>query len=49
VFKTHAIKNLPLLDTEIEKKWIAESKARYDAFARVEAEEWGEIKIRYEC
>jgi putative addiction module component (TIGR02574 family) len=37
-------------DPEIEKSWIAESEARYDAFKRgeLEAEDWDEIKKRYE-
>jgi putative addiction module component (TIGR02574 family) len=37
-------------DPEIEKNWIAESEARYDAFKRgeLEAEDWDEIKKRYE-
>lgn len=37
-------------DPEIEKKWIAESEARYDAFKRgeLQAEEWDEIRKKYE-
>ncbi|WP_208019728.1 addiction module protein [Candidatus Chlorobium masyuteum] len=37
-------------DPEIEKSWIAESEARYDAFKRgeLQAEEWDEIRKRYE-
>jgi putative addiction module component (TIGR02574 family) len=37
-------------DPDIEKSWIAESEARYDAFKRgeLEAEDWDEIKKRYE-
>jgi hypothetical protein len=44
-------KNVIVLDPEIEKKWIAESGARYDAFKRGElhAEDWEEIRKRYEC
>jgi hypothetical protein len=38
-------------DPEIEKKWIAESEVRYDAFKRdeLQAENWDEIRKRYEC
>jgi SpoVK/Ycf46/Vps4 family AAA+-type ATPase len=38
-------------DPEIEKKWVAESEARYDAFKQgeLQAEDWDEIKKRYEC
>lgn len=38
-------------DPENEKKWVAESEARYDAFKRgeLEAEDLDEIKKRYEC
>ncbi|NTW73183.1 MAG: addiction module protein [Eubacteriaceae bacterium] len=38
-------------DPEIEKNWIAESEARYDAFKRgeLQAEDWDEIKKKYEC
>jgi hypothetical protein len=37
-------------DPEIEKKWIAESDARNDAFKRgeLDAEDWDEIRKRYE-
>ena len=37
-------------DPEIEKSWIAESEARYDAFNRgeLEVEDWDEIRKRYE-
>ncbi|MBN1928676.1 MAG: addiction module protein [Chlorobiaceae bacterium] len=37
-------------DPEIEKKWVAESEARYDAFKRgeLQAEDWDEIRKRYE-
>ncbi len=36
-------------DPEIEKKWIAESEARYDAYKRGELStiDWDEIKKRY--
>lgn len=36
---------------EIEKNWIAESEARYDAFNRGELqdEDWDEIRKRYKC
>jgi hypothetical protein len=45
------VKKLIPFDPEIEKNLIAESEARYDAFKRgeFEAEDWDEIKIRYEC
>jgi putative addiction module component (TIGR02574 family) len=38
-------------DPEIEKSWIAESEARYDAFKRggLEAEDWDEIRKRNNC
>lgn len=37
-------------DLEIEKSWIAESEARYEAHKRgeLQAEEWDEIRKRYE-
>ncbi|MBN1279836.1 MAG: addiction module protein [Chlorobium sp.] len=37
-------------DSEIEKNWIAESEARFDAFKRgeLQAEDWDEIRKRYE-
>jgi putative addiction module component (TIGR02574 family) len=37
-------------DPEIEKSWIAESEARYDAFKRgeLDAEDWDQIKKKYE-
>lgn len=36
-------------DPDIEKKWVAESEARYDAYQRgeVEAIDWETIKKRY--
>lgn len=36
-------------DSEIEKSWIAESEARYEAYKRGELEtsDWEEIKKRY--
>jgi putative addiction module component (TIGR02574 family) len=36
-------------DADIEKSWIAESEARYEAFKRGElkANDWDEIKKRY--
>ena len=36
-------------DSEIEKSWIAESEARYEAYKRgeLEASYWEEIKKRY--
>lgn len=39
-----------VFDPEIEKKWIAESEARYDAYKRgeLQAEDWNEIRKRYE-
>jgi len=35
---------------DVEKSWIAESEARYEAFKKgeLEAIEWDEIKKRYE-
>ena len=37
-------------DLDIEKSWIAESEARYEAYKRgeLEAYDWDEIKKRYE-
>jgi putative addiction module component (TIGR02574 family) len=37
-------------DPEIEKKWIAESEARYDAYKRgeLQAEDWDEIRKKFE-
>lgn len=37
-------------DAEIEKSWIAESEARYEAYNRGElkAEDWDEIRKRYD-
>ena len=37
-------------DPDVEKSWIAESEARYEAYKRgeLEAYEWDEIKKRYE-
>lgn len=37
-------------DPDIEKSWIAESEARYEAYKRgeLEAYDWDEIKKRYE-
>ena len=37
-------------DPEIEKSWIAESEARYEAYKRgeLQAEDWDEIRKRYE-
>ncbi len=37
-------------DPDIEKSWIAESEARYEAYKRgeLEAHDWAEIKKRYE-
>ncbi|NTW53736.1 MAG: addiction module protein [Chlorobaculum sp.] len=42
--------NLDKPDPEIEKSWIAESEARYDAFKRgeLEAKDWDEIRKKYE-
>ena len=36
-------------DAEVEKSWIAESEARYEAYKRgeLEATDWEEIKKRY--
>ena len=37
-------------DPDIEKSWVAESEARYEAYRRGELEsyDWDEIKKRYE-
>ncbi len=37
-------------DPDIEKSWIAESEARYEAYksGELEAYDWDEIKKRYE-
>jgi len=37
-------------DPEIEKSWIAESEARYEAYKRgeLEVKDWKEIKKKYE-
>lgn len=37
-------------DPDIEKSWVAESEARYEAYKRGElkADDWNEIKKRYE-
>jgi len=37
-------------DSEIEKSWITESEARYDAFKRgeLESNNWEEIRKKYE-
>ena len=37
-------------DSEIEKGWVAEAEARYEAYKRgeLEAEDWNKIKKRYE-
>jgi len=37
-------------DPEIEKKWIAGSEARYDAYKRgeLQAEDWDEIRKKFE-
>lgn len=37
-------------DPEIEKSWIAESEARYEAYKRgeLQAEDWDEIRNSYE-
>lgn len=37
-------------DHDIEKRWIAESEARYEAYKRgeLDAIDWEEIKTRYE-
>jgi putative addiction module component (TIGR02574 family) len=37
-------------DPEIEKSWIAESEARYQAYKRgeLEVKDWKEIKKKYE-
>ncbi len=42
--------SLDKADPEIEQSWIAESEARYEAFRRgeLQAEDWGEIRERYE-
>ena len=36
-------------DAEVEKSWVAESEARYEAYKRgeLEATDWEEIKKRY--
>lgn len=36
-------------DADIEKKWIAESEARYDAYKRgeISAIDWDDVKKRY--
>jgi putative addiction module component (TIGR02574 family) len=37
-------------DPDIEKSWVAESEARYEAYKKGElkAYDWNEIKMRYE-
>jgi len=37
-------------DLEIEKSWIAESEARFDAYKRgeLQSEDWDKIRKRYE-
>ena len=42
--------SLDQIDSNIEKKWIAESEARYEAYKRgeIEAIEWDELKKRYD-
>lgn len=37
-------------DLEVEKNWIAESEARYEAYKRgeLEAVEWDDVKMRCE-
>jgi len=37
-------------DPEIEKSWVAESEARYEAYKRgeIKARDWDEIKKKYE-
>jgi len=42
--------SLDKTDPEIEKSWIAESEARYEAYRRgeLQAVDWDEIKKRYE-
>lgn len=37
-------------DFEIEKSWIAESEARFDAYKRgeLQSEDWDKIRNRYE-
>jgi putative addiction module component (TIGR02574 family) len=37
-------------DADIEKSWVAESEARYEAYKKGElkAYDWNEIKMRYE-
>lgn len=37
-------------DPEIEKSWVAESEARYEAYKRgeIEVKNWEEIKKKYE-
>ncbi len=37
-------------DSDVEKSWIAESEARYEAYKRgeLEAYDWDQIKKRYE-
>ncbi|MCL5406302.1 MAG: addiction module protein [Deltaproteobacteria bacterium] len=36
-------------DQDIEKSWIAESEARYEAYKRgeIDSQDWDEIKKRY--
>jgi putative addiction module component (TIGR02574 family) len=41
--------SLDKMDPEIEKSWVAESEARYEAYKRgtLESYDWDEIKKRY--
>ena len=42
--------SLDKVDPKIEKAWIAESEARYEAYKRgeLQAEDWDEIRKRYQ-
>lgn len=44
------LSSLDKADPEIEKRWIAESEARYKAYrlGELEAEDWDELRKRYE-
>lgn len=44
------LRSLDKPDATVEKLWVAESEARYDAYKRgeLEAVEWDEVKKRYE-
>lgn len=41
--------SLDKIDPDIEKSWIAESEARYEAYKKgeIEAVDWDEVKKRY--